>query len=92
MVCIMMVDLLGTQRCTHRPSLLPIEFSSYAFGAWEHRLARVDLSGKVLITARFRGSRSRNKVIVGEPAFGSLTCWRCGDNTAEAESRLTHVG
>lgn len=27
---------------------------------------------KVLITARPRGSRSRNKVIVGEPAFGSL--------------------
>jgi hypothetical protein len=27
---------------------------------------------EVLITARPRGSRSRNKVIVGEPAFGSL--------------------
>jgi hypothetical protein len=27
---------------------------------------------KVLITARPRGSRSRNKVIVGEPAFGSF--------------------
>ena len=29
-------------------------------------------AAKVLITARPRGSRSRNKVIVGEPAFGSL--------------------
>ncbi|CAG8847235.1 46322_t:CDS:2, partial [Gigaspora margarita] len=40
--------------CTHRPSLLPIEWL------------------KVGQTWSFRGSKSRNKVSVGEPAEGSL--------------------
>src|SRR6201986_5623545 len=57
--------------CTHRPSLLPIERLSEAFG-----LAQVvgndDQSRKVGQTWSFRGSKSRNKVSVGEPAEGSL--------------------
>src|SRR6201985_3133420 len=57
--------------CTHRPSLLPIERLSEAFG-----LAQVvgndDQSRKVRQTRSFRGSKSRNKVSVGEPAEGSL--------------------
>ncbi|OBA16134.1 hypothetical protein METBIDRAFT_80228 [Metschnikowia bicuspidata var. bicuspidata NRRL YB-4993] len=40
--------------CTHRPSLLPIEWL------------------KTGQTWSFRGSKSRNKVSVGEPAEGSL--------------------
>ena len=58
--------------CTHRPSLLPIERLSEAFG-----LAQVvgndDQSRKVGQTWSFRGSKSRNKVSVGEPAEGSLS-------------------
>ena len=55
--------------CTHRPSLLPIEWLSEASGAgvprnWD--------SGKTGQTWSFRGSKSRNKVSVGEPAEGSL--------------------
>jgi hypothetical protein len=57
--------------CTHRPSLLPIERLSEAIG-----LAPVvgndDQSRKVGQTWSFRGSKSRNKVSVGEPAEGSL--------------------
>ena len=56
--------------CTHRPSLLPIEWLSEASGAgvprnWD--------SGKTGQTWSFRGSKSRNKVSVGEPAEGSLS-------------------
>ena len=55
--------------CTHRPSLLPIEWLSEASGAgvlrnWD--------SGETGQTWSFRGSKSRNKVSVGEPAEGSL--------------------
>ena len=55
--------------CTHRPSLLPIEWLSEASGAgvlrdWD--------TGKTGQTWSFRGSKSRNKVSVGEPAEGSL--------------------
>ena len=57
--------------CTHRPSLLPIEWISELqdwctvvlhFTRWELNQ-----------TCSFRGSKSRNKVSVGEPAEGSLT-------------------
>ena len=40
--------------------------------AARYLLREVATAVEVLITARPRGSRSRNKVIVGEPAFGSL--------------------
>src|ERR1700754_472639 len=55
--------------CTHRPSLLPIEWLSEAFGL--HALGNWS-KWKVGQTWSFRGSKSRNKVSVGEPAEGSL--------------------
>lgn len=56
--------------CTHRPSLLPIEWSGELFGP-----RNVDSSfvfWKVLWTLSLKGRRSRNKVSVGEPAEGSF--------------------
>ena len=58
--------------CTHRPSLLPIERFSEVLGLFGSRITltawREDDQ-----TVAFRGSKSRNKVSVGEPAEGSLT-------------------
>ena len=55
--------------CTHRPSLLPIEWLSEILGDESVRkCALVELAQ----TWSFRGSKSRNKVSVGEPAEGSL--------------------
>ena len=58
--------------CTHRPSLLPIEWLSEAFGldfgSWQQQLE----TEKLIQTWSFRGSKSRNKVSVGEPAEGSF--------------------
>ena len=69
--------------CTHRPSLLPIERSGEVLGsgrrrrraAWWLRLLvspRRSTPGEDDRTRSFRGSKSRNKVSVGEPAEGSL--------------------
>lgn len=58
--------------CTHRPSLLPIEWLGEAFGLAQEGLATTPQSRKVGQTWSFRGSKSRNKVSVGEPAEGSL--------------------
>src|SRR5690349_6414749 len=62
--------------CTHRPSLLPIEWSGENFG-WRSLLqvaARwLGAMPEIAQTLPFRGRRSRNKVSVGEPADGSLT-------------------
>ena len=58
--------------CTHRPSLLPIEWLSEAFGLAQGGWQRPPQSRKVGQTWSFRGSKSRNKVSVGEPAEGSL--------------------
>ncbi len=55
--------------CTHRPSLLPIEWLSEASGGGVCREANFGETGQ---TWSFRGSKSRNKVSVGEPAEGSL--------------------
>jgi hypothetical protein len=55
--------------CTHRPSLLPIEWLSEASGAGGTRKGAFGETGQ---TWSFRGSKSRNKVSVGEPAEGSL--------------------
>ena len=55
--------------CTHRPSLLPIEW----FGELSGLLRSLSSWREVLLTISFRGRRSRNKVSVGEPAEGSLT-------------------
>ena len=59
--------------CTHRPSLLPIEWSdeNYGLGVWAAFVAYA--LQEVVWTLSFRGRRSRNKVSVGEPAEGSLT-------------------
>ena len=59
--------------CTHRPSLLPIEWSdeNYGLSVWAAFVAYA--SREVVWTLSFRGRRSRNKVSVGEPAEGSLT-------------------
>ena len=58
--------------CTHRPSLLPIERFSEVLGLFGSRITltawREDDQ-----TVAFRGSKSRNKVSVGEPAEGSLS-------------------
>ena len=58
--------------CTHRPSLLPIEWLSEAFGLTFDVGKPTVRSWKVSQTWSFRGSKSRNKVSVGEPAEGSL--------------------
>jgi hypothetical protein len=47
--------------CTHRPSLLPIERLSEAFGLAQ-TVGNDDQSRKVGQTWSFRGSKSRNKV------------------------------
>src|SRR5277367_1656825 len=53
--------------CTHRPSLLPIEWFSETVRT--DRL-RTEAGPKDDQTVPFRGSKSRNKVAVGEPAAG----------------------
>jgi hypothetical protein len=59
--------------CTHRPSLLPIECFSEIFGlVFRTALGSFGLYRKDAQTGSFRGSKSRNKVFVGEPAYGSL--------------------
>lgn len=59
--------------CTHRPSLLPIECFSEIFGlVFRAALGSFGLYRKDAQTGSFRGSKSRNKVFVGEPAYGSL--------------------
>ncbi|KAK9574879.1 hypothetical protein V6Z90_009877 [Aspergillus fumigatus] len=57
--------------CTHRPSLLPIEWLGEA-SDWLRGAGNDSQSRKVGQTRSFRGSKSRNKVSVGEPAEGSL--------------------
>src|SRR6201999_3748741 len=59
--------------CTHRPSLLPIEWLSEALGLVQECWQRQSRCWKVGQTWSFRGSKSRNKVSVGEPAEGSLS-------------------
>ena len=62
--------------CTHRPSLLPIELISEAVGS-ACASGRVSSppgpGGKGARIVQLRGSKSRNKVSVGEPAEGSLS-------------------
>ena len=64
--------------CTHRPSLLPIEWSGEILGAVASTQSGQPgcevspFGGEVDWTLPFRGRRSRNKVSVGEPAEGSL--------------------
>ena len=59
--------------CTHRPSLLPIEWSGELFGLWQRFRFAVLMPREDTQTLSFRGRRSRNKVSVGEPAEGSLS-------------------
>ena len=59
--------------CTHRPSLLPIEWISELHGLCVSIGCPLQLDREVNQTWSFRGSKSRNKVSVGEPAEGSLT-------------------
>ena len=56
--------------CTHRPSLLPIEWLGEKVGLMRGGLVSC-LRTEHLRTRPFRGSTSRNKVSVGEPAEGS---------------------
>src|ERR1700742_395898 len=58
--------------CTHRPSLLPIEWLSEVFGLVFGEPETAPYRWEVDQTWSFRGSKSRNKVSVGEPAEGSL--------------------
>ena len=58
--------------CTHRPSLLPIEWSGELFGPWQRLWFAKLMLGEDTQTLLFRGRRSRNKVSVGEPAEGSF--------------------
>ena len=57
--------------CTHRPSLFPIEWLGEAVGATRALALLVAMRSEHLRTRPFRGSTSRNKVSVGEPAEGS---------------------
>gem|GEM_PF-5963292 len=54
--------------CTHRPSLLPSEWSGKIL-----ELGWIYLIGENYQTYPLRGRRSRNKVSVDESAEGSLT-------------------
>ncbi len=60
--------------CTHRPSLLPIEWFNEIFGLEPGRAGNgaALVLREVNLIESFRGSKSRNKVSVGEPAEGSL--------------------
>ena len=58
--------------CTHRPSLLPIGWFSEVVGGGEEG-GDSFLFPEPNQTWSSRGSKSRNKVSVGEPAEGSLT-------------------
>jgi hypothetical protein len=57
--------------CTHRPSLLPIGWLSEIFGLLGD-CSNVNARREIDQTWSSRGSKSRNKVSVGEPAEGSL--------------------
>ena len=57
---------------SHRPSLLPIERFSEVHGLCFSWLT-LTVMREVDQTEAFRGSKSRNKVSVGEPAEGSLS-------------------
>ena len=57
--------------CTHRPSLLPIECTSEIFGLANRYFGSGERHEETR-TGALRGSKSRNKVSVGEPAEGSL--------------------
>ena len=64
--------------CTHRPSLLPIERCNEVLGLATTRKPGFGLVEELVCreedqTGSFRGSKSRNKVSVGEPAEGSLS-------------------
>ena len=64
--------------CTHRPSLLPIGSFSEASGLAVHGRGNPSRhGGEVCRTQISRGSKSRNKVSVGEPAEGSLQVLLC---------------
>jgi hypothetical protein len=56
--------------CTHRPSLLPIGCEIEALGGCG--VTSVTLHAELVQYFTARGSKSRNKVAVGEPAAGSL--------------------
>ena len=60
--------------CTHRPSLLPMKCLARTMDGWQHAGASVlEVAWlKVVQACHFRGSKSRNKVSVGEPAEGSI--------------------
>ena len=61
--------------CTHRPSLLPIGQLSQNLGLDPDACGDVRSGLREVVRAALpRGSKSRNKVSVGEPAEGSLTC------------------
>ena len=59
--------------CTHRPSLLPIERFNEFRGFGISGSLWIWVSGEQVQIWSFRGSKSRNKVSVGEPAEGSFT-------------------
>ena len=62
--------------CTHRPSLLLIECFSEIFGlVFRATLGSFGLYRKDAQTGSFRGSKSRNKVFVGEPAMDHYRFW-----------------
>ena len=63
--------------CTHRPSLLPIGRPGEASGPAGGRSATTARGREAVRTRSPRGSKSRNKVSVGEPAEGSLQ-WGAG--------------
>ncbi len=60
--------------CTHLPTLLPSEWFSEILGLEPGRTGNGAAFAlrEVALTVSFRGSKSRNKVSVGEPAEGSL--------------------
>ena len=58
--------------CTHRPSLLPIAWSSECCGGVGVGVLCSCACAEATQTWVCRGSKSRNKVSVGEPAEGSL--------------------
>ena len=60
--------------CTHRLSLLPMKCLARTMDGWWYACISVlEITWlKVVQACHFRGSKSRNKVSVGEPAEGSI--------------------
>ena len=78
--------------CTHRPSLLPIGCRIELTRGLDAKASYIHAEPKQYFSAR--GSKSRNKVAVGEPAAGSFTIvgYQCKEKRKGREKDLSGSG